>query len=645
MDRKYFRAIVLASLCMAVASVTRADEMDSGGLPVMYLRGEAADNWQCLEQYRMKRVGDIYSISLPRLDGEFKVGSSDWHFNYGSATGKVMDISDAMSFRVDPDGANLRAVGLTDVEISFKMKRDADGFLRRSAMRISANGNEAPDYPEDIEDIPGTEPSGSLPVLYINVYDEQTGNLDNEIIDRNLSHKNYFAARYWLDLNGCEWMEAQGASSIGSAEEPLDLQIKARGNYTRTGFSKKPFKLKLGAKQKMLGLSKSKHFALLAHADDGFGFMRNFTGFSLGRRIGLPWTPSQQPVEVVINGNYRGLYFLTESIRVEGDRIDIAGLEDNSSDKTLCSGGYLVELDNYDEPGQIVMEEKGCVDGYHRDALRITPDTPEEYSDLQRTFVSDQFTAMNDLVGANSDELWSYLDLDDAARYYIVEEIISHTESYHGSTYLFRDRGADRKWHFSPLWDCGNAFSGATDRFFYDNAPYGNTWISSFRANDKFNDKVRETWLWFMATGYAGLDVELDDYSSHISRAAAADAARWKNAQLPDSGDATPVRDNSDIQGALKRVKAHLEAKTRWLCNVFGDYTSAGIVDEPSRDMTPAAPLPAYLDSGHSGLSELPTERDGVVRWFSLQGEQLRTPVKGEPVIEVRSAGAVKVIY
>ena len=33
------------------------------------------------------------------------------------------------------------------------------------------------------------------------------------------------------------------------------------------------------------------------------------------------------------------------------------------------------------------------------------------------------------------------MDLDDAVRYYIVEELISHTESYHGSTYLFRDRG------------------------------------------------------------------------------------------------------------------------------------------------------------------------------------------------------------
>ena len=112
----------------------------------------------------------------------------------------------------------------------------------------------------------------------------------------------------------------------------------------------------------MLGLTKSKHFAILAHADDGYGYVRNFTGFSLGRRIGLPWTPAQQPVEVVINGDYRGLYFLTESIRIEEDRVNITELDDNVSDPSLISGGYLVELDNYDEEeNQIRMDEKSCV--------------------------------------------------------------------------------------------------------------------------------------------------------------------------------------------------------------------------------------------------------------------------------------------
>ena len=63
------------------------------------------------------------------------------------------------------------------------------------------------------------------------------------------------------------------------------------------------------------------HFALLAHADDNLGFMREPMGFWLSERLGLEWTPDMKPVEVVLNGDYIGLYFLVENIRVAKDRV------------------------------------------------------------------------------------------------------------------------------------------------------------------------------------------------------------------------------------------------------------------------------------------------------------------------------------
>lgn len=479
--------------------------------------------------------------------------------------------------------------------------------------------------------------SGTLPVLYINVY-KADGTLDNEVTDRNLGHKNYFTGRYWLDLNGCQWLADLGAESIGSESEPLPLEIKARGNYTRQAFAKKPFKLKLGSKQKLLGLSQSKHFALLAHADDNFGYLRNFTGFNLGRRIGLPWTPDQQPVEVVINGDYRGLYFLTESIRIEKDRIDIAELDDNVSDPELVSGGYLVELDNYDEDNQIRMDEKSCVANQWLDRLRVTWDTPEKYSELQRRFVTDQLTAMNDFVGANSDQLWSYMDLDDAARYYVVEEIMSHTESYHGSTYLFRDRGEGQKWHFSPLWDFGNGFNGSTDRFLYDCDPFGNTWIPSMRANATFNDKVRDTWMWFMNTGYKGIIEDIDTYVTHIAEAAKADRRRWKDAPRPDYNGAQDVADNSDMASRRNKAVNHLNAKVEWLKSQFGDFTSVFNPSEPARDTTPAAPLPDYAKGDGSSILLPVTDPDDdtPATFYNLQGIRVDSPRKGSVYIMVK---------
>lgn len=620
------KMLACAAVTMAMAGSAFAGTTDSEGYPVMYLRGDKIGNegqWNTVDEYRFSREDDMYTLHLDHLEGEFKIANDDWTDNFGAdshTNGEVVVSATAVLTGLRA-GGNFGCNGLNDVTISFRYTRNTT-----TTISFSVNG----------EQPPVTGISGTLPVLYINVYDAN-GNLDNEIISKDLDHKNYFSGEYWLDINGCQWMADEGAKSIGSKEEPLPLEIKARGNWTRKGFSKKPFKLKLGSKQKMLGLTKSKHFAILAHADDGYGYLRNFTGFSLGRRIGLPWTPAQQPVEVVINGDYRGLYFLTESIRIEEDRVNITELDDNVSDPSLISGGYLVELDNYDEENQIRMDEKSCVDNQYLDMLRITFDTPEEYSELQRRFVTDQFSAMNDAVGNNSDDLWRYLDLDDAARYYLVEEIISHTESYHGSTYLFRDHGEGQKWHFSPLWDCGNAFSGPTDGFFYDNDPFGNTWIPSIRTNEKFNEKVRETWLWFMNTGYKGLTDEIAIYIGHIAEAAKADKRRWDGQPVPDGGQ--PVADNSDIIPRRDRVIEMLNQKTNWLKGQFGDYETEGTTEEPARDTTPAAPLPDYVGIGSVSADSNYSDATPA-EYYNLQGVRISTPEAGTLYIERRGADA-----
>lgn len=597
--------------------------------PELYLRGEmTSDGWGANENLKFTNDNGVYTLHLDNLHGQFKIADANWGTHiYGCDSDNDGGVTITgsgnytMRYQGIKVGGNFGCDDLNDVTLKFTY---VEG--QNLTLEVTVGGEH------------GGDPrlSGTLPVLYINVYTDETHSaLNDEIISKDLDHKNYFSfAEYWLDMNGCEWMAQEGAQSLGSKEEPLPLEIKARGNWTRKGFSKKPFKLKLGKKQKMLGMTKSKHFALLAHADDARGYLKNFVGFNLGKRIGLPWTPAQQPVEVIINGDYRGLYFLTESIRIDSERVNITELDDNATDPSLVSGGYLVELDNYDEENQIRMEEKSCVGDQLMDVLRVTWDTPEEYSDIQKRFITDQFTAMNDAVGANSDILWSYIDLDDAARYYIVEEIISHTESYHGSTYLFRDRGENQKWHFSPLWDCGNAFSGPDNDFFYNHDLFGNTWIPSIRTNDMFNEKVKQTWLWFMNNGYNGIYDDIEAYVNHLGEAAKADHRRWDGQPVPDGG--APVSDNRDMQGRKNEVLGKLRAKTEWLKGVFGDYSAAGVTSEPARDQTPAAPLPEYITSGVENVGVDAVASDSPVEYYDLTGRRVASPQDGAVVIERR---------
>ena len=93
---------------------------------------------------------------------------------------------------------------------------------------------------------------------------------------------------------------------MGSAEHPVTLQIKGRGNYSWWGFDKKPYRLKFTDKQKPLGVKSSKHFNLLAHADDDLGFLRNTVGFQLSRLLKLAYTPEQQPWKWCLTANISG---------------------------------------------------------------------------------------------------------------------------------------------------------------------------------------------------------------------------------------------------------------------------------------------------------------------------------------------------
>lgn len=625
-------------LILTVISVSLCDfgtlkaATDSEGYPIVYLRGTFGhQHWMPDEAYRFSRNGLTYTLNIDRSnpvpEGEFKIADENWNFDFGGRDNDVY-ITESTSVTLKARGANLHTSGISDGVISFNYTNGDE-----CVVNFEFKGGSSP----------GNAFSGTLPVFYINVFtDENHSALNNEVIDYNLSHKDYFQyAEYWLDINDCEWLQDLGAKSVGSDEEPLSLQIKARGNWTRIGFSKKPFKIKLDKKQDLLALTpeKSKHYALLAHADDTKGYLRNFISFNLGERIGLPWTPGMQPVELVINGDYRGLYFLTESIRVGDGRVEIEELDDNVSDAELVSGGYIVELDNYDEENQIRLEEKACVEGHNLDRLRITWDTPEVYSELQKRFITDQFTSINNSIGANSDKTWEYIDLDDAARYYLVREITGDTESFHGSTYLFRDRGEGEKWHFSPLWDAGNALRGHTDAFFYDCDPYGNTWIPSLRANRKFNDKVKDTWLWFMQNEYSGIEADIKEYVDHISDAAFSDYKRWSNEYVPEGGQ--PVADNRNMEPIMNDAISQLSGKINWLKKYFGDYNS-GNHSEPERDDTPAAALPDYAKAG---IEDIFDNSEEPVEFYNLQGLKILNPKRGEIYILKKGSVSKKIIF
>ena len=313
--------------------------------------------------------------------------------------------------------------------------------------------------------------SGTLPVLYI----------DTENNEPIVSKEVYLNATYRLDPMGADDIEA-----LGSKEAPLPMQIRGRGHSSWKGV-KKPYKIKLGKKTAIMGMPKNKHWALLKPTEN------TVAGLQLGKLMEMAWTPSSRPVEVVLNGDYIGLYFLTETIRIDENRVNIYEQQDQETNPELIKGGWLVEVDNYRDECQITIPE--C----SKWNLTLRYHSPERLSNPQLQWLTDEFKAINAAIYSKdkaSTKWEDYVDIESMARFFVLQEIMDNPDGFHGSFYLHKDMGDNTKWIAGPIWDLVCYNREKTDYTFRMKVHYGFTphWIGEIIQYDSFCQTVKSVW-------------------------------------------------------------------------------------------------------------------------------------------------------
>lgn len=277
--------------------------------------------------------------------------------------------------------------------------------------------------------------------------------------------------------------------AAGTKASPLPLEIRGRGNSSWRG-QKKPYKLRLGKKREMLGMAKNKHWVLLNFSDI------TIAGMELGRLMGMAWNPHAKPVEVVLNGDYIGLYLLSENNRISKNRIDIYKQPDNNNDNETIPYGWLVEVDNYYGPDQIVFRENNAWN------MNITYHSPDTLSAKQYDWLLGEFKSINAAIYTSDKQhsTWEkYVDVEAMARFFIVQEVMDNPDGFHGSFFLYKDMGEDARWVAGPLWDLNCMQRAKTDYTFRMKVSYGFTphWIGELLKDEDFCLAVREAWAEF----------------------------------------------------------------------------------------------------------------------------------------------------
>lgn len=267
--------------------------------------------------------------------------------------------------------------------------------------------------------------------------------------------------------------------------------IRGRGNTTWHN-DKKPYKFKLDKKADLLGMGKNKHWVLLAN-DKDTTLLRNRIISYMGTELELAYTPKMLPVDVVMNGEYLGSYYLSEQVRVGDTRVDIDELTDKDNDEPEITGGYLLSLSPYpDAPEEnIFYTEKNVGFGFENPEFYSDDPTDELGTAAQKAYISNYLQETENAV--YSGNVSEYMDLQSAADYWWIQEFSLNVDAFRtDSTYLYKPRGDKLYW--GPLWDFDLSLGksrGETFGFNQSKMP----WLDYLRENNEdFQQLLRERW-------------------------------------------------------------------------------------------------------------------------------------------------------
>lgn len=282
-------------------------------------------------------------------------------------------------------------------------------------------------------------------------------------------------------------------------------RIRGRGNSTWEWYDKKPYRIKLDEKASIVGLAAEKDWVLLANFRDPTHMMNTFV-FELGHVMGMPYTNHSRYMEVTLNGEYIGLYQLTEQIEQGKNRVAVDDVE-----------GVLIALDVDDGPEHSFSKDNFWSEVYQMPVCVKFPEDidvtgiKKDFAQLESAILSIRKSKGNAAaIKAGMDKVRELLDVQSFIDFLIIQELVYNVElAAPRSMYMHKDKGG--KWVMGPLWDFDAGFDfdwgTMTDghHFFEDYREYvlgpdpihhaGSYWVPEFFTDMFRSDEFCEEFI------------------------------------------------------------------------------------------------------------------------------------------------------
>jgi len=242
--------------------------------------------------------------------------------------------------------------------------------------------------------------------------------------------------------------------------------------------------------------------------------MRNMFTYQLARDMG--WYASRTRFcELILNGEYLGVYVLMEQIKRDKNRVDIAKLDPDETSGDDLTGGYIFKIDKFTEADCVWAS---AYPPYYQTDKRIqfqyvypkVSDIVYQQKQYIQNFIYEFETVMyNEGYDDPVNGYLKYVHLNSFIDLFIINELSRNVDGYRLSTYMYKDKNSNGgSLHMGPVWDYNIAFGNAnyyncqnTNGWMVDQLSiYGNAkynipfWWQKFKADPQFMINVCNRW-------------------------------------------------------------------------------------------------------------------------------------------------------
>lgn len=352
-----------------------------------------------------------------------------------------------------------------------------------------------------------------------------------------------------------------------------DAMIRVRGNSSRY-FSKLSYKVDLITEdgvnnpQEMMGMDAHHEWALHGPYLDKT-LIRNYMWYNISGEI-MEYAPNVRFCEVMINGEYMGLYLMTETITAGNNdaRLNVSVTKKNSS-----FAGYVLRIDrgsntelkNISPYSLYTYRNKEAkINIVYPGTQNLTPELSEsirqDFSDFERMLYTYDF----------DDPKYGYstaIDVNSFANYFIINEFTCNYDAGSYSTYIYK--AVDNKYYMC-VWDFNNACDN------YQEQPidretfhlHNTLWFQMIIKNKDFTKEVIEQYHnlrnSYLSDEY--LENYIDETILYLGDAINRNNERWENVFLDDKDLLYPTERNlHSYDEAVEQMKDFIIQRGAWL--------------------------------------------------------------------------------